>query len=107
MTDEYLMRIWADSHDGFSADFDRGILKLDRFLRGRPKPSASIDKAYAPGSSPAAPADPATSPAARAALAGVTACLATMGLLLTVALLATADLHPAHAYPLFAHTIVA
>jgi hypothetical protein len=47
------------------------------------------------------------STAARAALAGVSACLATMGLLLTVALLATADLAPAHAYPILAHTIVA
>jgi hypothetical protein len=107
MTDEYLMRLWADSHNGFSADFDRGILKLDRFLRGRPQPGAAIGKAYAPAACAAPPADEPMSTTARAALAGVTACLATMGLLLTVALLATADLHPAHAYPILAHTIVA
>jgi hypothetical protein len=52
-------------------------------------------------------ADEPASTIAPAALAGVTACLATMGLLLTVALLATADMHPAHAYPVIAHTIVA
>jgi hypothetical protein len=107
MTDEYLMRLWADSHDGFSADLDRGILKLDRFLHGRPQPGVSIGRTYASGLSAAAPADEPVSTTARAALAGATACLATMGLLLTVALLATADMHPVHAYPVLAHTIVA
>lgn len=106
MTDELLMRLWADAHDGFSADLDRGILKLDRFLRGPGAPSATIGRAYAPAPRTATPTDDSVNTAS-AALAGVTACLATMGLLLTVALLATADLHPAHAYPLFAHTIVA
>ena len=106
MTDEYLMRLWADSHDGFSADLDRGILKLDRFLHGRSPSGAAIGKAYAPASCAAA-ADESTSTIAPAALAGVTACLATTGLLLTVALLATADIHPAHADPIIAHTIVA
>ena len=107
MTDEYLMRIWADSHDGFSADLDRGILKLDKYLRGRPQARASIGKPYALASRTAAPAEKRMSATARAALAGMTACLATMGLVLTVALLATADLNAAHAYPLIAHTIVA
>jgi hypothetical protein len=107
MTDENLIRLWADSHNGFSADFDRGILKLDRFLRGGSQAEASIGRAYAPSECAAAPADEPVSTTARAALAGVTACLATTGLLLTVALLATADTHAAHAYPVIAHTIVA
>ena len=107
MTDEHLMRLWADSHSGFSADLDRGILKLDRFLHGRATPVAPIGRTYASGECPAAAADHSMNGMARAALAGVTACLATMGLLLTVALLATADLHPAHAYPVLTHTIVA
>jgi hypothetical protein len=42
MTDEHLMRLWADSHAGFSADLDRGNLKLDRFLRDRSQPSKPI-----------------------------------------------------------------
>jgi hypothetical protein len=107
MTDEFLMRLWADSHDGYSVDFDRGALKLEAFLRGRSRPTQTIGRAYAPGERRAIPDDASMSPTARAALAGVTACMATMGLLLTVALLATADLHPAHAYPMIAHTIVA
>jgi hypothetical protein len=107
MTDEFLTRLWADSHHGFSADFDRGILKLDRFLRARSPAKVSIGKPYASSACAAAPADAYMSTTARAALAGVTACLATTGLLLTVALLATADIHPAHAYPIIAHTIVA
>jgi len=107
MTDEFLTRIWADSHAGFSADLDRGILKLDRFLQVRSQPGMAIGKAYAQASCPAVHADESMSTPARAALAGVTACLATMGLLLTVALLATADVQPAHAYPAIAHTIVA
>ena len=107
MTDEYLMRIWTESHDGFSADFDRGILKLDNYLRGRPKVSAAIEPTYASRDCAAAPARAPMSATARAALAGVTACLATMGLLLTVGLLTTADLHAASAYPVPTHTIVA
>nr|WP_166175395.1 hypothetical protein [Altererythrobacter segetis] len=107
MTDEHLMRLWADAHNGFSADLDRGTLKLDRFLRDRPESSSSIGRTYAQASCATAPADDTVSTAARAALAGVTACLATMGLVLTVALLATADMHPADAHPVIAHTIVA
>jgi hypothetical protein len=107
MTDEHLMRLWADSHQGSSADLDRGILKLGAHLRGRREPQAPIGLAYKSGACAVASASPEVSAMARAALAGVTACLATMGLLLTVALLATADLHPAAAYPLVTHTIVA
>lgn len=107
MTDEHLMRLWADSHHGFSADMDRGILKLDRLLRGRQEPSSAIGSAYASNERRAAAAEPEMSSTARAALAGVTACLATMGLVVTVALLATADMHPAAAHPLMMHAIVA
>ncbi len=107
MTDEYLMRLWTDAHNGFSADFDRGILKLDRFLRGRSQAGNSIGRAYASDECATTPADRFMSATARAALTGVTACLATTGLLLTVALLATADIHSAHGYPILAHTIVA
>jgi len=107
MTDEYLMRIWTESHDGFSANFDRGILKLDHYLRGRPQAGAPIEPTYVSRDCAAAPSHAPMSATARAALAGVTACLATMGLLLTVGLLTTADVHPASAYPIPTHTIVA
>lgn len=107
MTDEHLMRLWADSHHGFSADMDRGILKLERFLRGQREPKASIGQAYASKEQATAAAEQEMSATARAALAGVTACLATMGLMVTVALLATADMHPAAAHPLMMHAIVA
>jgi hypothetical protein len=107
MTDEHLMRLWADSHHGFSADMDRGILKLDRFLRGRREPSAPIGQTYATKEHATAATEHEVNATARAALAGVTACLATMGLVVTVALLATADMHPAAAHPLMMHAIVA
>jgi hypothetical protein len=107
MTDEHMMRLWADAHEGFSADFDRGILKLDRFLRNPAGAGASIGPAYAQCARPAEQPSHEVSATARAALAGLTACLATVGLLMTVALLATADVHPAAASPLLAHTIVA
>jgi hypothetical protein len=103
MTDEHLMRLWVEAHHGFSADLDRGILKLDRFLHGNGEAGSSIESAYDSGDRAA----PEESPTARAALAGVTACLATVALLVTVALLATANVHPASAYPLITHTIVA
>jgi hypothetical protein len=106
MTDELLTRLWADSRNGFSADFDRGTLKLERHLRRR-RQVPSIGGAYTAGRRGEAHADDAISPAARAALAGVSACLATMGLLVTIALLTMAGLHPANAYPMITHTIVA
>jgi hypothetical protein len=107
MTDEYLMRLWADSHHGFSADFDRGILDLGRFLRDRRESTDLIGPAYASDERATPPTRREMSAPARAALAGVSACLATMGLLVMVALLATADVHPAAAYPILTHTIVA
>jgi hypothetical protein len=107
MTDELLMRLWADAHDGFSADLDRGILKLDRYLRGNRNPNTSIGEAYASSACMAAPAEHEMSGTARTALAGLSACLATMGLLVTVALLATANMHPAAAYAIPTHMIVA
>jgi hypothetical protein len=107
MTDEHMMRLWADAHHGFSADLDRGILKLDRFLRSPARPAAPIGRAYAPRETANGEAKSEMSATARAALAGMTACFATMGLLVTVALLATADVHPAAAHPILAHTIVA
>ena len=106
MTDEHLMRLWADAHTGFSADFDRGALKLDRFLRDRARPMTSIGHAYA-GERTTAPASGAMSSTARAALAGIVAVFATSGLLLTVALLATADVDRSAAHPVAAHMIVA
>ena len=103
MSDEHLMRLWVDSHHGFSADMDRGILELDRFLRGERETRPSIGRAYA--SQQRAEAELRST--ARAALAGVTACLATMALMVTVALLATADVHAAPAHPFLIHAIVA
>ena len=107
MTDEHFMRLWAEAHQGFSADLDRGILKLDRFLHSGRSADGTIGPAYASRTRPDARPELAESPRARAALAGVTACLATAALLVTVALLATANAQPASAYPLITHTIVA
>ena len=86
---------------------DRGILKLERFLRSHQEGNASIGRTYAPAERRALVAEHEMSATARAALAGVTACLATMALVITVALLATADMHPAAAHPLIMHAIVA
>ena len=107
MTDEHLMRQWAEAHSEFTSDLDRGLLRLGRFFSARLHGGRSIGKAYAPATCTTAPSEPPLSATARGALVGVTACLATTALLLTVALLATADMHPATAHPLMAHTIVA
>lgn len=107
MTDEHFMRLWTEAHQGFSADLDRGILKLDRFLHGRRAANDSIGAAYAPRPAGNPEPRPDASPTAQAALAGVTACLATAALLVTVALLATANVHPATAHSLITHPIVA
>lgn len=108
MTDEHLMRQWADAHSQFSSDLDRGLLRLGHFVSARlHATSKPIGKPYASTACTAAPADEPMSVTARAALAGVLACVATSALLVSVALLATADLHPAAAQPVIAHTIVA
>jgi len=107
MTDEHLMRQWADAHSEFTSDLDRRLLRLGQFFSARLHGGPSIGKAYAPAACMAAPSEPPMSATARGALAGLTACVATSALLLTVALLATADMHPAAAHPLMAHTIVA
>jgi hypothetical protein len=107
MTDEHFMRLWTEAHQGFSADLDRGILKLDRFLHGRRAADDSIGVAYAPSPLATPERKPEATPTARAALAGVTACLATAALLVTVALLATANVHPASAHSLMTYPIVA
>ncbi|HSQ95778.1 MAG TPA: hypothetical protein VLM18_06780 [Croceibacterium sp.] len=110
MTDEHLMRQWADAHNEFSSDLDRGLLRLGHFVSARlHATSKPIGKPYASASAACtgAPADEPMSVTARAALAGVLACVATSALLASVALLATADLHPAAAQPVIAHAIVA
>ncbi|MGZ3259488.1 MAG: hypothetical protein ACXWIO_11805 [Croceibacterium sp.] len=108
MTDEHLMRQWADAHTEFSSDLDRGLLRLGHFLSARlHATSKPIGKPYASKTCTAAPADEPMSVTARAALAGVLACVATSALLVSVALLATADLHSAAAQPVIAHAIVA
>lgn len=89
MTDEHLMRHWADAHSEFSSDLDRGLLRLGHFLGRRLKRRNAIGTAYAPASGAAAPSDARTSGTARAALAGAMACVATTALLATVAALAS------------------
>lgn len=114
MTDEHLMRQWTDAHSDFSADIDRGLLRLGRFLGSRSKRRQAIGNAYAAGSC-AAPAEPEMLATARAALAGVLACVATTALLVSVAALASAGagepvkLHAAMAVnsPVLAHVNLA
>lgn len=105
MTDEHLLRQWADSHSDFSSDLDRGLLRLGRFVRGQLKARGANSTAYASAACPTLGASETIPATARAALAGVIACVATTGLLFTVALLATADLHHAAAH--MTHAIVA
>jgi hypothetical protein len=109
MTDEHLMRLWADAHEGFSADFDRGILKLGHHLQGRGEKLRPIGQPYARRGCVTVPADREMSANARAALAGIVACLATTGMLLTLSLLFAADFsaHAASGAPIVAHAIVA
>jgi hypothetical protein len=102
MTDEYLMRYWADAHNEFSSNLDRGLVRLMRFLRPGLLDRRTIRRAYRS-------AGDEMSETARAALAGVLACLATCGVLLTLSLLFAADI-PAHAAagaPIIAHAIIA
>jgi hypothetical protein len=107
MTDEHLMRQWAAAHSEFTSDLDRGLQRLGRFFTARLQGGRPIGKTYVAASCTTAPTEQPSSAIARAALAGVIACIATTGLLLTVALLATADMHPAAAYPIITNTIVA
>jgi len=107
MIDEHLMRQWADAHSEFTSGVDRGLQWLGRLFKARRKGRGSIGTAYAPSACLTVPTEPEVSNTARAALAGVTACVATTGLLVTVALLATADMHTAAAYPIMTHAIVA
>lgn len=109
MTDEHLMRLWADAHDGFSADLDRGILKLGHHLHGRGGQLRPIGQPYACRAGATVPAEREMSANARAALAGIVACLATTGILLTLSLLFAADFsaHAATGAPIVAHAIVA
>ena len=101
MTDEHLMRHWADAHSDFSSDLDRGMLRLGRFVTKRLSRRTTDNSAYAP----AAPGSP--NPVARAAMAGAMACLATTFLLLSLALAATAGTHSAAGLAVVGHVILA
>ena len=101
MTDEHLMRQWADAHSHFSGDLDRGLLRLGRFVSKRLSVRSANSSTYAS----VTPAN--SSPAARAALAGAMACLATTFLLLSLALAATAGTHSAAGLAVVDHVILA
>jgi hypothetical protein len=107
MTDEHLMRHWADAHSEFTGDLDRGLLRLGRFVSTRLQGRRTNSTAYAPAACLAAPTDEADGTTARAALAGAMACLATTVLLLAVAVLTTAGTHGAVAVALVNPAIVA
>jgi hypothetical protein len=101
MTDEHLMRQWADAHLEFSSDVDRGLLRLGHFLSRRLQRRKPIDRAYAPNAH--SMAHLALNATTHAALAGVLACIATAVLLTVVVALASsgavqpAQLHSAMA----------
>lgn len=107
MTDEHLMRQWTANHTEFTGGLDRGLLRLGRFVGHRLQATRANRPAYAPSACVAAPADDASHDAARAAVAGVLACLATTVLLVTVALLATAGTHGSAALALVNPALVA
>jgi len=115
MTDEHLMRHWADAHSDFSGDLDRGLLRLGRFIGRRLQGRHSIGEPYASATCTMARSAGGVSPTARAALAGALACVATTALLVTVALLAAAgaadgpSFHTAMSAgaPIVSHTILA
>ena len=80
MTDELFMRQWNRGHAGFSADVDRKLALLSRYLTRRERRLFGIRETYdneEPESS------------ARAILSGLAASLATTTLFLGVGLLAT------------------
>jgi hypothetical protein len=80
MTDELLMRRWTAAHGDFSSGLDRGLLRLGHFLTRRHRHKRVIDKPYARATRADA-AEPEMNATARAALAGVLACVATTALL--------------------------
>jgi hypothetical protein len=107
MTDEHLMRQWADAHSEFTGDLDRGLLRLGRYVGKRLQGKNANSTAYASTACLAAPREHAAGTTARAALAGAMACLATTVLLLAVAVLTTAGTHGATALALVNPAIVA
>jgi hypothetical protein len=102
MTDEHLMRCWTDAHSEFSSDLDRGLLRLGHFLARRLQRRETIGRAYRLNR----PAETEMSATARAALAGVLACVATTALLVSVAALANNAAMPADS-PIVAHAYLA
>jgi hypothetical protein len=115
MTDEILLRHWTAAHNEFSNDLSRGLLRLGHYLSGRLRRRETIGEAYAPAACTPAATDTGMSPTARAALAGVLACVATTALLVSVAALASAGagnapaLHSTMAagQPIMSHVILA
>jgi len=101
MTDEHLMRHWADAHSEFFGDLDRGLLRLGGFVSKR------LSARNANSSTYASAAPESSTLMARAALAGAMACLATTFLLLSLALAATTGTHSAGALAVVDHVIVA
>lgn len=89
MTDEHLMRQWADAHSDFSSDLDRGLLRLGSYLSRRLQRRQPIGRPYGLSARAAARHDVQVNSPGRAALAGVMACVATTALLVAVASLAT------------------
>jgi hypothetical protein len=84
MIDEHLMRHWVDSHGELSHALDRPLARLADLANTLLRSARSIGHPYAPDTTRLRNE---TSPAARAALSGVMACLATTGMLLTLSLL--------------------
>jgi len=111
MTDELLMRRWNAAHNEFSSDLSRGILRLGQFLAHRGHERKTIGGAYAPATRGAPADDSQMNATARAALAGVLACVATTALMVSVAALATSGLPQLPAMPagspIVAHTVLA
>jgi hypothetical protein len=111
MTDELLMRRWNAAHNEFSSDLSRGLLRLGQFLVRRRQGRNAIGKPYASSTSNATAGDNEMSDMARAALAGVLACVATSALLVSVAALANSGVSQFPATPagspIVAHTILA
>ncbi len=103
MNDAHLSLYWTEAHEQFSADLDRGLLRLGHLLARRFQRRQIIGRPYAAPAARPVDADAPTSPTARAALAGLMACVATAALLATVATLATAG--AAHGAPLHAATL--
>lgn len=99
MTDEHIQRYWADAHNEFTGDLDRGLLRLGHHLSRRLRGRQAIDKPYARATSAAVRQNSPKTGNTQAALAGLAACVATTVLLVTVALLATSGTLDAGAIP--------